>query len=254
MELDIYIPNKMIAFEFNGNYWHSLKDKNYHQQKTLKCIESKVRLVHIFEYEWDNNDKQNKLKNYIKDILCDKCIIHARKTHIELIDSEKAKIFLNKYHLQGYVASAIYLACIYNEEIIGVMTFGKPHFDNNYQYELLRLCWKDGIIVIGGINKLFKHFISNYNPESIVCYSDLSKFTGMGYTRIGFKLVNITKPNYVWASHHGNVTLSRYQTQKSKLIKKGLGKIEQTEDEIMQLHGYYKVYDCGNLKLEWKKY
>lgn len=54
-ELDIYIPEKNLAIEFNGNYWHSievLKDKNYHLKKTNLCKEKGIRLIHIFEYEW----------------------------------------------------------------------------------------------------------------------------------------------------------------------------------------------------------
>ena len=35
-ELDIYLPDSKLAFEFNGLYWHSesQKGKNYHQIKT----------------------------------------------------------------------------------------------------------------------------------------------------------------------------------------------------------------------------
>ena len=35
MELDIYIPQKNLAIEFNGLYWHSelFRDKNYHFDK-----------------------------------------------------------------------------------------------------------------------------------------------------------------------------------------------------------------------------
>ena len=47
--------------------------------------------------------------------------------------------------------------------------------------------------------------------------------------------------------------LPRYKTQKQKLLSKGFGTKEQTEDDIMESLGYYKVYDSGNLKLEWIK-
>ena len=40
--------------------------------------------------------------------------------------------------------------------------------------------------------------------------------------------------------------LSRYQTQKHKLVKIGYGTSAQTEDEIMESHNYLKVYDSGN--------
>ena len=50
-EIDIYLPDKRIAIEFNGNYWHSelVTDKYYHQEKTLQCIDNNIHLVHIFE-------------------------------------------------------------------------------------------------------------------------------------------------------------------------------------------------------------
>jgi hypothetical protein len=45
--------------------------------------------------------------------------------------------------------------------------------------------------------------------------------------------------------------LTRYQTQKQNLIQHGLGNDSDTEDDIMYNLGFYKVYDSGNLKLEW---
>lgn len=68
-ELDIFIPELNIAFEFNGDYWHSdkFKDKYYHQIKTKLCYLNNIMLIHIYEYQWDNN--KNKIKTYIKNLL-----------------------------------------------------------------------------------------------------------------------------------------------------------------------------------------
>ena len=49
-ELDIYIPNKNIAFEFDGLYWHSeikKTDKKYHLNKTDMCLSKGIQLIHI---------------------------------------------------------------------------------------------------------------------------------------------------------------------------------------------------------------
>lgn len=48
-EIDMYFDGKKLAIEFNGNYWHSdlMKEKNYHRDKTLSCMEKGIHLIHI---------------------------------------------------------------------------------------------------------------------------------------------------------------------------------------------------------------
>lgn len=255
-ELDVYIPEKSIAFEFNGNYWHSLKDSRYHQEKTIECARKGIHLIHIFEYEWDDELLRDKLKTYIHSLICDnKDVVYARKTIIKEISNKETQLFLNKHHFQGNISSSINIGCLFNNKIVGVIAIGKPRFNNNYQYELHRMCWLPTVIVIGGLEKLFGYFLNKYNPQSIITYCDLSKFTGNSYLKIGFKPIYpnpITKPNYVWVSHHGNDVKKRYQTQKSYLVSKGLGDISQTEVEIMKQLNYFRIHDCGNIRLEWR--
>ena len=260
-ELDIYIPSKEIAIEFNGDYWHSdlFKDKEYHQNKTIDCINKGIQLIHIFEYEWRNKETKQKIINLLYNILdtYDHNIIYARTCEIKEVSVEDSKEFLNKNHLQGYSHASIRLGLYNNNELISIMTFGKPRFNPNYEYEIVRLAHRNNIKVIGGTAKLFKHFIKNYDPASVITYCDISKFNGNVYNKLGFKIENkenfLTKPNYVWVNTSTDEVYKRYQTQKSNLIKNGLGSEEQTEDEIMKSHGFIKVYDSGNLKLIWKK-
>lgn len=249
-ELDIYIPEKRLAIEFNGSYWHSELYKNelYHQKKTLQCSEKGIHLIHIFEYEWNNEDTQNKIKKYITGLLGNSSIIYAKNTTIKVINNVALeKEFLNNNHLQGYIPSQTALGCYYNDELIGIMSFGKPRFSSE-DIELLRLCWDSSYSVVGGSEKLFRYYISNYKPKSIVSYCDLTKFSGHVYNRLGFKENNITKPNYVWVNTKTNFVVSRYQSQKQKLIDKGLGVYGNTENEIMYNIGYIKIYNSGNKK------
>lgn len=254
-ELDFYIPDKKLAIEFNGNYFHSelYKDRKYHQNKTIECAKLGIRLIHIFEYEWDDASTHSKLEKLLLNETNKPVVIMGRKCKVELIDAYRAREFCNKYHLQGYVNSEINIGCISENELIGIMTFGKPRFNNNYQYELYGLCWKDNIRVIGGLEKLFKYFIDNFDVDSVVTYCDISKFNGNSYTKIGFKTCedSITLPNYVWVNIYNNDIKTRYQTQKHKLIEQGLGTESETEAEIMHNLDYYRIYDSGNIKLYW---
>jgi hypothetical protein len=60
-ELDIYIPELKIAFELNGLYWHSEVgqgvNKYYHLNKYKSCISHGIKLIHIFENEWNHKKR-----------------------------------------------------------------------------------------------------------------------------------------------------------------------------------------------------
>lgn len=249
-ELDIYLPEKSIAIEFNGNYWHSEinKDKKYHQDKTINAYKAGVRLIHIFEYEWFNN--KDAIKNYLRHILSnEQNIIYARNTSVIHIDKEAEKEFENKYHLQGYTQSTTALALQYKGQIVGIMTFGKSRFNENTT-ELIRLCYKDNIIVIGGAEKLFKAYITENSKTNIISYCDISKFTGQLYTKLGFNAIKITEPNYIWVNSR-NDAISRYKTQRNRLVDLGLCEDNETESDAMHKLNYYKVYNCGNIRFEY---
>lgn len=259
-ELDIYIPSLKLAVEFNGTYWHSsiYKSRRYHQLKTIDCAKQGIHLVHIFEYEWKDRVKREIIKSLLSKLIVNtqEDIIQARKCKVVELRSSESKNILDENHLQGYIGAEITLGLeVQNTgELIGVMSFGKPRYTENSEWELLRLVWKHNIKVIGGAEKLFKAFIKRYNPQSIISYCNISKFNGSVYLKLGFKATakDITDPNYVWVDTINNKVMSRYQTQKHKLIANGIGIKEQTENEIMDNLGYIKVYDSGNLKFTWK--
>lgn len=253
-ELDIYLPNKKLAIEVNGDYWHSsiYKDKKYHQDKTIACAKLGIRLIHIFEHEWKIDKQRDKIKNLLNSVLNNtKEKIFARNTEVVEITHQEACEFEDKYHLQNMATSSINIALKYENQIVGVMTLGLPRFSTEVQYELIRLCYSAEYNVVGGSEKMFKYFIDKYIPNSVLTYCDISKFTGNIYTKLGFKVVKITSPNYKWVSTEN--VLNRYQTQKHKLLEKGLGTPDQTEDEIMEDLGFLKIYDAGNLKLLWER-
>lgn len=258
LELDIYIPEKKLAIEYNGDYWHSsiFKDKKYHQQKTIACAKQGIRLIHIFEHEWKDEKTQEKIKNLLINVLQqNNKIMYGRKLVVSYINYKQASEFIAEYHISGVAMSSVNLGLFDNETLIGVMTFGKPRFNSEYEWELIRLCFKQGYSVVGGAEKMLNQFIKDYNPTSILTYCDISKFTGNSYVRMGFKpLTNpITEPNYIWISANFKNIVSRYQSQKSRLVEAGYGTPDMTEDDIMTNLNYFKVYDAGNIKLYWNK-
>ena len=247
-ELDIYLPEKKIAIEYDGLFWHndkSGKDEKYHLIKTEECEKQGIQLIHIFEDEWIY--KKEIVKGRIKSILgLDRTRIYARKCKVKKIDNRTCNEFLQENHLQGEDRSSIRYGLYYENKLVSVMTFGKPRFNKNYDYELIRFCSKIGFQIIGGASKLLEYFKRQYKG-SIISYADRRYSMGKLYKKLGFEMISISKPNYWWTKNQ--IKFSRYQCQKSKL-KNILGNNfnpELSEDENMRLNGYDKIYDCGNI-------
>ena len=253
-EIDLYDDINKLGIEFNGNYWHSIdnKGRNYHQNKTLLAISKDIRLIHIFQYEWDDDTTRNKIINLINGIINPKSVIYARECIVKTISSKESRDFLNKYHLQNYYNSSINIGLFYKDSLVGVMSLGKSRFNKNYEYELHRLCFSEYNIV-GGSSKLFKYFIKNFNPKSVISYCDISKFTGKVYVNLGFKLIKTSNPNYVYCNNKGDIK-TRYSCQKHKLLKIYSDNSEfnnMSENDIMYSLGYWKIEDSGNQVYLW---
>ncbi len=252
LELDMVLPDYKLAIEYDGVYWHSdeYKDKNYHLNKTLECQKHGYQLFHIFDTDdidiWKSMIN-NKLKLNTK--------VHARKCLVKEISYNDAKSFCAQNHLQGSCPSKINLGLFYKEELLEVMTFGKPRYNKHYEYELLRLCTKKYYSVIGGASKLWKYFLTKYSPKSVLSYANRRFSNGSIYETLGFKFKHTTKPNYWYIKD--NELLSRVKCQKHKLKKMfDTKQLEvyndnMTESEIMKSNGYFKIFDCGNLVYEY---
>ena len=253
LEIDVYSAKHKIGIEFNGNYWHSnakKQNKYYHLLKTEKAAERGIFIYHLFEYEWVLYREKviNQLKNLFK---INTTTIYARKCILREVPNKEAQDFQEQNHLRGSASASVRLGLYYNNELVSLMTFGKPRFNKNVEWELVRFCSKAGTNVVGGASKLFKYFTKTYNPKSIVSYSEIAKTTGKLYSLLGFTIVDITKPNYVWVKNRSDV-LSRYMTQKHKLIALGFGTKSETEISIMTRRGYNQLFDCGNRVHIWK--
>jgi hypothetical protein len=226
-----------------GDYWHSEKYKpsEYHLKKTIECEKNGYKLIHIFEYEWLNKQEiiKNKLNFYLNSY---KECVYARKCIIKEIDSKTKNEFLNQHHIQGEDKSKVKLGLFYKDELVAVMTFGKPRFNKNYEWELIRYATSKH--VLGGAGKLLKYFERNYNPKSIITYADRRFSQGNMYYKLGFKLDHISNPNFIWIDKKHNIK-SRMNSQKFKIITDENKNL--TAEQIMIKAGYNKIYDCGNL-------
>ena len=246
IEIDpTFTHNSFIGPKFSNDSIGKPKDKNYHYIKTKNAIDNNYRCIHIFD--WDNIYK-------ILQLFYLKTNIYARFCDIKEVSKEDCNNFLNKYHLQNTCkGQTIRLGLYYKDELIEIMTFGRPRYNKKFQYELLRLCTKSKYQVIGGTQKLFKYFLEEYNPTSIISYCDLSKFSGDVYDKLGFKLKNRTNPSCHWSKGDQMITNNLLlQRGYDQLFGTNFGKGTSNE-QLMIENGWLPVYDCGQAVYQYIK-
>lgn len=246
-ELDLYFEENKFAIEVNGSYWHSElnnRGSSYHLAKLIECINKKIDLFFVWEYLW--TDKKEIIKSRISSKFGKNAKIYARLCKIVNVSKKEKKTFLETTHLQGNCSSSVEYGLEYNGKLVAVMTFGKPRFNKNVDWELLRFSTSLGINVIGAASRLFSHFIKTQSPGSVISYSDRQYGLGNVYSKLNFEHKGASPPNYYYTSDYRKFE-SRMKFQKHKLSKLlPVFDNSLSEWENMKNNGYDRVWDCGN--------
>jgi len=246
-----YIPEKKLAIEIDGIYWHSElngKGSSYHLNKTKECEELGIQLIHIFEDEIIHN------KDTVYSAIAAKLglisnKIGARKCQIQKLNVDTERDFINKYHLMKYTPSNVAYGLYYEDELQMVCTFGKSRFTSD-EWEIIRICTKHNIIVQGGISKLITFFKENNKITNLISYADRRwcNIKNNAYVASGMKLINISKPGYWYLDFSAIKRKHRYNFTKRKIIEELDGDPELSEWENMIDMGHDRIWDCGQLK------
>lgn len=255
-ELDIYVPAKNCAIEFNGIYWHNVDkktDRYYHLAKTEKCLAQGIKLLHIWEHDFLRKPAiiRSMIRNSLGLITTK---ISARQCEVRNISSKEAAQFLESNHLRGSINSNVKLGLYYRDELVQVMTLGKCRFNKHYSWEIHRLAGLTDTVIRGGAEKLFKFFVSTYKPDSVLSYADRTYGEGGVYMKLGFKHLGASAPGYFWANTASDFTITRYQSQKHKLkeLLKDDFNPALSESENMKRLGWFKLWDCGTQRYGWR--
>lgn len=224
------------------------KDKLYHKEKSDLAAQNGYSCLHV--WDWDDREK-------ILELLQPRTPVYARKCKLRVIEQKDANVFLKRYHLQnGAKMQKVCLGLFYEGDLVEVMTFGPPRFNKNFEWELIRLCTKTGIRVLGGSQKLWKHFVEEYKPKSVISYCDRSKFSGKIYGDLGFTLRSAGMPSRHWYSPElkQHITDNGLRLRGFDLL---MGKTYGTygkgtvNDDLMREHGFVEIWDAGQAVWIW---
>jgi len=270
-ELDLYLPEYKIGIECNPTSTHNSSMNtfgrneppikyNYHQKKTEMCESQGIFLFHIFGSEWTYS--REIIVSMLRNLLGKNTHkLYARQCQIKEVSASDCASFLNANHRQGNANSPIRLGLFYNDELVSVMTFGKmrssigtDNTDLSDCWELVRFCNKLNTSVVGGADKLFKHFVRTYQPARVRSFSDRAHTRGNVYKLLGFTEIRKSDPGYVWVDARTDISYHRYSAQKQN-IKQFLHDedvdLSKSEKQIMEEHGFVQVFDSGTILWEY---
>lgn len=247
-ELDIYIPEKKMAIEYNGTFWHTEKyreDKLYHYKKWKECRDNDIQLITIWSDEWIENTSV--VKNMLKHKLGEnkKSQIYARKTVVEEVPTIIAESFFNLYHIQGYKRCSIYYGLYHNDNLVAVSGWTK----NKHALYLDRYATSQP--VVGGMGKLLKYgkrYAIEQGCDKIVTFADHCVSNGNLYEKLGFVYDGEVAPDYKYLVkgkrvHKFNYRKKRFKQDANLLYEDGL-----TEKQLADLNGLERIWDCGKTR------
>lgn len=244
-EVDIYIPSKKIAIEFNGVYWHSErfnKDKNYHYDKSVNAENLGIRLLHIWEDDWVY--KRKITENHIRSVLgvSNQPRIYARNTFVKNITKNDARNFLNENHIQGFVGSSVYLGLFSDTSLVAVANFNKKGND----YVLDR--YATSCSVIGGHSKLVSYFEKNYSYNKLITFADRTFSNGDLYRQTGWVVDGEVLPDYCYTINNERYHKSSYSKNRIKNNPNLTFEDNKTEKELAKLNGLFRIWDAGKVR------
>lgn len=244
-EIDIYIPDKKVAIEFNGLYWHTEnkgRDRRFHHDKWKKCKEQGVQLITVWEDDW--RLKEEVVKSMIAHKLgvgCEKRV-YARETKLHEIGHKEASEFLSNNHIQGKCNGTVRYGLFYNGDLVAVSVWRK------YQDILYLDRYATSCTVVGGMGKMLKYgklYAEEHGLSKIITFADHEVSDGSLYETLGFTRDNELSPDYKYVvdgqrKHKFGYRLKRFKNDPDLLYQEGL-----TEKQLADLNGLDRVWDCG---------
>jgi len=242
MELDIFIPEKSVAIEVDGAYWHSFLGKRYHQEKQDAAEARGVTLLQFFDYEI--LEKPDIVRSMVSHALGHtEERIYGRKTKLVELSSSDYRNFLRDNHLQGAVNSKTKLGLTHEGNLVSVLGLSTRRGIKTID----RFVSKVNTQVIGGFSKLLSAV-----PDSVIRTHSANRYaTGNVYASNGFSLVG-SFPYTLYFTYRGKL-YPREKFQKHKISSVFPEYDGEDAETFLKSRGVAKVFAAGTKTWEIRR-
>lgn len=246
-EIDIFLPEKNLAIEYCGLYYHSEqmgKTKYYHHHKWLRCKQQGIQLLTIFEDEWlfSRQIVESSLLSKLGLLINS---IYARDTTI--VSNVLTTNFIQNNHIQGSSKAKYHYALQYGSEIVAAMQVQ----DTTNGLLISRYC--SSARVVGGFGKLFAHLRKLFPTKNIYTFADHRWSDGNLYIKHQPDEIVILDPDYCYAGPGCNNKRVHKFNFRHKHLRTRLKSYNPTLTEVQNCNnnGMWRIWDCGKTKYIW---
>ena len=240
-ELDIFLPDHLVAVEYNGLYWHSIlhKSSTYHNNKSELSAAAGISLFHVFEDEW--NTKQDIVKSMLLHRVGGSARhIHARGCTVESINAKERQEFFDKNHIDGDVNAKNAIGLKFDGALVSCMSFRAPfHKKHADSLEVARYCCSLNTSIAGALGRLTSH--AKRLSDRLITYVDTRLgSTGSAWIASGWGRSGETPPRFWWTDGSERFNRFKYRADPSRNL---------TEAQVAEGAGVVRIYGCKNLIL-----
>ena len=231
-EVDVFVPELNVAFEFNGLYWHGERfvGREYHRDKVAEARGRGIRLIHVWEDDWES--RRRIVEQMIDSVLgvderrtvsADECVA-VEVSHADVVE------FLKRNHLHGAPREFgdVY-GMTHGDELVAVLVADRVVGGREIAL------YAESVNVAGGAARLLAQVeqeVAGEGGGTVTAYSDNSYSDGAVFAAAGFANDGDVAPDYMFAAAHGK--------RRPK---------DMYPDEVPE--GIFRVYDAG--KVRWVK-
>lgn len=233
-ELDLYYPKDGVAIEVNGVRWHgtpadSEKEDRRHIDKMQRCDKKGIQLVNIFDYALKGNKRKGKVLNVLDNLL-KKDSLKISKGNIDFIESKEQELFENENNLDNYEKTDF---CVGIRDERSELTSTISGNIRGSVAEIIRYTTKIGYKE--DFKELVCFLCAVYEVDKVEVTCDRRYYNGSLFLNLGFRVIEEIEPDFYYAYSQRIISRTTYNKDSEKYKK------------------YYKVYDCGKVKLQWER-
>ena len=278
-ELDVVVPSRHIAFEFNGVRWHSEdmgKGRDYHARKLEAARAAGYRLVYVWEDDWASRrgvvirtvaaklGATGRLADAFPEI-DSRCSdrVFARNLRPCAIEPRDARAFMDANHIQGKATATRHFALVDGDGLVrAVLSVRSPRNNARIRpregdWEIRRYATCGS--VVGGFSRLVRYAERVLVGEGViitrwVSFSSNDVSDGGMYERCGFTRDADVAPDYKYVGQ----SIGWYRHPKEQFQRKRFRDDEDllwdeswTESEAARRNDLHRVWDSG--KVRWVK-